>query len=92
MRAAFTACSPWRAWCHHSTRSLDVYQRVYQYKLDLQVSHRSDLSAQADLLCDQLSPHLRCAFEAESEQGVLCWLTMLPIDEHGFALKQGGIS
>ena len=47
------------------SRSLDVYQQMYQF--DLWVSRRSDLSAQADLLCDQLSPYLCCAFEAVSE-------------------------
>ena len=44
--------------------SLDVYQQMYQCKLDLRVSRRNDLSAQADLLCDQLSPQLLRAFEA----------------------------
>ena len=71
-----------------TTCSLDVYQQMYQCKLDLWVSCRSDLSAQADLLCDQFSPHLCRAFEAASEQGAF---TMLPIAEHGFALSKGGI-
>ena len=69
--------------------SLDVYQQMYQYKLALRVSRRNDLSAQADLLCDKLSPQLRCAFEAASERGTLCWLTTLPIAEYGFALSKG---
>jgi len=38
--------------------SLDVYQQMYRCKLDLRVSHCSDLSAQADLLCDRLSPRM----------------------------------
>ena len=39
-----------------------------------------------------LSPQLRRAFEAASERGASCWLTTLPIAEHGFALsKQGRI-
>ena len=41
------------------------------------------------MLCDQLSPQLRRAFEAASERGALCWLTTLPIAEHGFALSKG---
>ena len=68
---------------------LDVYQQMYQCKLDLRVSRRSDLSAQVDLHYDQLSSHLHCAFEAASEQGASCWLTTLPIAEHGFALSKG---
>jgi len=63
--------------------SLDVYQQMYQCKLDLGISRRSDLSAQAGLLCNQLSPHLRRAYDAASEQGALCWLTTLPIAEQG---------
>jgi len=47
--------------------SLDVYQQMYRCKLDLRVSRCSDLSAQAGLLCDRLSPHLRHAFDAASE-------------------------
>ena len=69
--------------------SLDVYQQMYQCKLDLRVSRRNDLSAQADLLCDKLSPQLQHAFEAASEQGASRWLTTLPIAEHGFALSKG---
>ena len=72
-----------------TTCSLDVYQQIYQCKLDLWVSHRSDLSTQAGLLCDQLSPHLHCAFEAASERGASCWLNTLPIAEHGFDLSKG---
>jgi len=53
-----------------SSCSLDVYQQMYRCKLDLRVSRRSDLSAQAGLLCDQLSPHLRRTFDAASERGV----------------------
>ena len=41
------------------------------------------------MLCDQLSPQLRHAFEAASERGASCWLTTLPIAEHGFALSKG---
>ena len=52
--------------------SLDVYQHMYQCKLDLWVPRRNDLSAQTDLLCDQLSPQLRHAFEAASERGTSC--------------------
>ena len=62
---------------------------MYQCKLDLRVSRRNDLTAQADLLCDQLSPQLRRAFEAASERGASCWLTTLPIAEHGFSLSKG---
>ena len=58
--------------------SLDVYQQMYQCKLDLRVSCQNDLCAQADLLCDQLSPQLRRAFEAASERGTSCWLVGLP--------------
>ena len=29
------------------------------------------------------------AFEAASERGASCWLTMLSIAEHGFALRKG---
>jgi len=54
-----------------TTCSLDVYQQMYQCKLNLRVSRHSDLSAQVDLLCDPLSPHLRRAFEAASERVVL---------------------
>jgi len=68
---------------------LDVYQQMYRCRLDLRVSHRSDLSAQAGLLCDWLSPHLRRAFDATSEQGASCWLVPLPTVEHGFVLSKG---
>ena len=37
---------------------------MYKCMLDLQVSHRSDNSARAGLLCNQLIPHLCCAFRA----------------------------
>ena len=43
------------------------------------ISHRNDLSAQANLLSEDLSPHLRRTFEAVSEQGATCWLTTVPI-------------
>ena len=46
---------------------------MYQCKLDSIVSRRNDLSAQVDLLCDQLSPQLRRAFEAASERGASCF-------------------
>ena len=58
-------------------------------QLDLWVSCCSDLSAQADLLSDQLSQQMHCVFEAASEQGALCWLSTLPIAEHGLALCKG---
>jgi len=58
---------------------------MYWCKLDLRVSRRSDLSAQAGLLCDWLSPYLRRAFDAASKRGASCWLTTLPIVKHGFA-------
>ena len=45
------------------------------------------MSAQVDLLSDCLSPHLKCVFDAASEQGASSWLTTLPIAEHGFALR-----
>jgi len=62
---------------------------MYQCKLDLRISRRSDLSAQAGLLCDQLSPHFCRAYDAASERGASCWLTTLPIAEHGSALSKG---
>jgi len=69
--------------------SLDINQQMYQCKHELRASRRSVLSAQADLLLECLSPHLHCAFEAASEHDASCWLTTLPITEHGFALLKG---
>jgi len=51
--------------------SLDVYQQMFQCKRELRISRRSDLSAQADLLFEHLSPHLKRVFEADSERGAL---------------------
>jgi len=67
----------------------DIYQQMYQCKLELRASHRSVLSAQANLLSECLSPNLRHAFDAVSEWGTSCWLATLPIAEHGFALPKG---
>ena len=38
---------------------------------------------------ERLSPSLRHSFEAASECGASCWLTTLPIAEHGFAMPKG---
>ena len=35
-----------------------------------------------------LSPHLKRVFEVASERGASCWLTALPVAEHGFALPK----
>jgi len=43
---------------HLSTCNLDVYQHMYQSKHELRISRHNDLSAQADLLSEHLSPHL----------------------------------
>ena len=72
-----------------SSCSLDVYQQMYQYKHELRVSHRNDLSAQVDLLSDRLSPHLKRVLDAASERGASSLLTTLPIAGHGFALSKG---
>jgi len=68
----------------YSSCSLDIHQQMYQYKLDLQFSCRSNLSAQVDMLYDKLSPYLHQAFDAGSKQGALCWVTTLPIAEYTF--------
>ena len=62
---------------------------MYQCKHELRVSRCSNLSSQADLLYEHLSPHLQRVFQAASEWVASCWLTTLPIAEHGFALPKG---
>ena len=51
--------------------SLDIHQQMFQCKHELRASCCSDLSTQASLLYDHLSPQLQRAFDAASEQGHL---------------------
>jgi len=72
----------------HPVVSMPI-NKLYQCKCELKVSWHSNLSSQADLLYECLSPHLQWVYQAASERGASCWLKTLPIAEHGFALPKG---
>ena len=68
---------------------LTIYDEMYQSKREVGASRRNDLITFARSFPERLSPSLRCSFEAASERGASCWLTTLPIAEHGFAMPKG---
>ena len=62
---------------------------MHQLKQTIKKSNREQQSLTADSLYDLLSPSLRRCVDLAKESGSSAWLTVLPIQEHGFHLHKG---
>lgn len=58
-------------------------------RADIRRERRLQATLDADNLKDELTPTLLKAMDLAQERGSSCWLTTLPIEEHGFSLHKG---
>ena len=62
---------------------------VRHLKQSIRKNNRDHQTLLADTLHSQLSPSLKCCTDLAREPGSSSWLTVLPIQEHGFHLHKG---
>ena len=71
---------------HNGT--VDIFRAV-ELKALIHQDNRSRQSQQAKTIHDRLSPQLRRQVELAREKGASSWLSVLPLDDHGFHLHKG---
>ncbi len=69
-------------------KQLDT-SKVIEIKASVRHSNRSLQDQQAETVYDQLSPQSKRHFDLAKEKGASSWLSVLPIDDHGFSLHKG---
>ena len=70
------------------TQTID-WDHVRHLKQSIRKNNRDHQTLLADTLHSQLSPSLKCCADLAREPGSSSWLTVLPIQEHGFHLHKG---
>ena len=63
--------------------------QVHQLKLVIRKTNCDHQVQVADTLYSQLPPFFQCCVDLAKESGLSSWLTVLPIQEHGFHLHKG---
>ena len=63
--------------------------QMHQLKLAIRKTNHDHQAQVADTLYGQLSPSFQCCVDLAKESGSSSWLTVLPIQEHGFHLHKG---
>ena len=58
-------------------------------KMSIKRQNRLGHIQQADSVQNHLAPELKCCVELAKEKGVSSWLSVLPLEEHGFYLHKG---
>ena len=62
---------------------------MIEIKASVRHSNRSLQDQQAETVYGQLSPQSKRLFDLAKEKGASSWLSVLPIDDHGFSLHKG---
>ena len=70
------------------TQTVDRDQ-VHHLKQSIRKNNRDHQTLLEDTLHSQLSPSLKRSMDLAREPGSSSWLTVLPIQEHGFHLHKG---
>ena len=65
------------------------HDQVYQLKLNIRKKNQEQQSLAADSVYEQLSPSLQRCVDLVRESRSSLWLTVLPIEEHGFQVTSG---
>ena len=64
--------------------------KVIEVKASLRQSNRDYQKLQAESTYNQLSSQLKRCVDLAKERGASSWLSVLPLDDHGFSLHKGG--
>ena len=64
--------------------------KVIEVKASLRQSNRDYQKLQAECTYNQLSSQLKRCVDHAKERGASSWLSVLPLDDHGFSLHKGG--
>ena len=67
---------------------VDIFE-VMEIKASIRQSNHEYQVQQAELIYDHLSPQLKRHVDLAKEKGASSWLSVLPIDDHGFSLHKG---
>ena len=71
--------------------SFEVLEKQLSAKARVKSQRRLSLKAKADNLRESLPSSLQLAMDLSKEKGASNWLTVLPIEEHGFTLHKRAI-
>ena len=63
--------------------------QIMSIKQDIRHKNRQKQDKKAKEVYDHLSPHLQRAVDLAKEKGSSSWLTVTPLEEHGFYLNKG---
>ena len=63
--------------------------QIMSIKQDIRHKNRQKQDKKAKEVYDHLSPHLQRAVDLAKEKGSSPWLTVTPLEEHGFYLNKG---
>ena len=66
----------------------DIICSQYSREMEIKQSKMSNLSIISKELLSKLTTRLPMAVNLAQEKGASCWLTALPIQEHGFSLHK----
>ena len=67
---------------------VDIY-KVKEIKSAIRQSNRARQTHQADIVYDKLSSQLKRHVDLAKEKAASSWLSVLPLDDHGFSLNKG---
>ena len=69
-------------------QTVDIF-KVIEVKASLRQSNREYQKLQAESTYNQLSSQLKRCVDLAKERGASSWLSVLPLDDHGFSLHKG---
>ncbi len=72
------------------SKTLDIF-KVIETKASVRQSNCSLMAQQAEVAYEHLSPQLKRHIDLAKEKGASSWLSVLPIDDHGFSLVHSGM-
>lgn len=69
-------------------KTLDIF-KVSEIKASVRQSNRTFQKQHAEAVYDLLSPQFKRCVDLAKEKGASSWLSVLPLDDHGFSLHKG---
>ena len=63
--------------------------KIVSIKQDIRFKNRQEQDKKAKVIHNQLFPQLQRAIDLAKEKGSSSWLTVIPLEEHGFYLNKG---
>ena len=72
-----------------NTQLVDIF-KIMHAKKSIQQSNREHQEIEAQAVYDKLNPQLKRCVNLAKEKGASLWLSVLPLDDHGFSLHKGG--